>query len=492
MNVKQITVSDAERLSKLQKCLQDSSTRLGTITSLDGKQILTLVLNTQTGDFDLWNTPLETSRYHSLTTHIPQAHWQERTLWDMFGLIPEGHPRLKHNLLHEAYRESFFPLLPNAVEDSESPFRIYTPMKVSGSGIYEIPVGPIHAGIIEPGHFRFNCLGEVVYNLEIRLGYLHRGIEKRMVETPWKKQRFLAESAASDSAVAYALANATALERLSDFSVPERALFLRTIALEIERVAMHISDIGGLAGDVGYLGVATSLSRFRGIALGMGELLTGSRLMRGFVCPGGVLHDPDARLAQVQKQAIELQKKLVSPFRAMLSNQVAIDRFANVGRVSKRLAQDFGLTGVAGRASEQPYDARNHFAHGIYPQIKPAAAVESEGDILSRTKVRMQEIESSLNLILKFIDELPAGKFCEEPPELLQKDSIGVSVVESYRGELIHMAFTDENGHIKRYAIKDPSVNNWTALAIAVRNNLLADFPLCNKSFALSYGGHDL
>ncbi|MBS2004841.1 MAG: NADH-quinone oxidoreductase subunit C [Cyanobacteria bacterium SZAS LIN-5] len=492
MKLQVLTVPDGERLALLQKRLQHPDTRLGSITSVDGRQIVTLILNTESGDAELWYTPMETNRYHSLTAHIAQAHWQERTLWDMFGLIPEGHPRLKHNLLHESYRESFFPLLPDAAENPDSPFRTYSSMRVSGSGIYEIPVGPIHAGIIEPGHFHFSCLGEVVYNLEIRLGYLHRGIEKRMTEVPWKKLRFLAESAASDSAVAYALANATALENSSDIAVPERALYLRSLALEIERVAMHVSDLGGLAGDIGYQGVAASLSRLRGVALGLGELLSGSRLIRGFVCPGGVLHDPDSRLAQIQKQAVELRKKLAPPLKSMLSNQVSVDRFSGVGRVSKRLAFDFGLTGPSGRASDQDYDARSYFAHGVYPRIKPAVAVEPEGDILSRSKVRIGEIEASLTLIEKFIDEMPAGKFFEEPPEQLKKDSVGVSVVEAYRGELIHMVFTDADGAVKRYAIKDPSVNNWTALAIAVRNNLLADFPLCNKSFALSYGGHDL
>ncbi|HEY9731793.1 MAG TPA: NADH-quinone oxidoreductase subunit C [Drouetiella sp.] len=492
MKVKQITVNDSERLLRLQECLKQSGNRLGFVTSIDGKQLATLILKTSSGEAELWLTPMESRRYHSLTPHIPQAHWQERTLWDMFNLIPEGHPRLKHNLLHESYKESFFPLLPDALENTESANRTYSSMKVSGSGIYEIPVGPIHAGIIEPGHFHFSCLGEIVYNLEIRLGYLHRGIEKRMTETPWKKLRFVAEAAASDSAVAYSLANVSALESVSAVAVPSRALYLRSLALEIERVAMHISDLGGLAGDVGYLGVASALSRLRGVALGMGELLSGSRLMRGFLCVGGVLYDPDNRLAEIQKSAKDLQDKLAAPLRSMLSNQVAIDRFTAVGRVSRRLAEDFGLTGPAGRASELVYDARQFFAHGAYPQVKPYIAAQSEGDILSRTKVRMGEIDSSLRLIQKFIDELPAGKVFEEPPEQLEKNSVGVAVVEAHRGELIHLVFTDDNGAIKRYAIKDPSVNNWTALAIAVRNNLLADFPLCNKSFSLSYGGHDL
>lgn len=492
MILKQLTVSDSDRSVMLAQRLEQPGVRLGLITSVDGTQLITLILHTISSEAELWLTPLESNRYQSLTPHIAQAHWQERSLWDMFGLFPVGHPRLKHNLLHEAYKESFFPLLPDTLEDKSTSYRSHSPMKVSGSGIYEVPVGPIHAGIIEPGHFRFSCLGEVVYNLEIRLGYVHRGIEKRMIETPLSKQRFLAESVASDSAVSYALAHATAIEDVCKFVVPDRALYLRSLALEVERVAMHINDLGGLAGDIGYLGVATALSRLRGVALQIGELISGSRLMRGFICPGGVLLDPDNRLLEVQKLTSQLQKKLLTPLNAMLSNQVVIDRLDKIGCVSRRLAEDFGLTGPTARASALAYDARHHFAHGIYPRIKLAAIDESGGDVLSRTKVRMAEIQSSLNVIQTCIDTMPAGCVLEKLPKELPGNSVGIGVVESHRGELIHMGWTDGEGKLKRYVIKDASVNNWTALAIAARTNLLADFPLCNKSFALSYGGHDL
>ncbi len=492
MKLKELSVNDGDRITMLQQRLQESDARLGMITSVNGKQLVTLILNTVSGEGELWHTPLLSDRYHSLTSHIPQSHWQERTLWDMFGLIPEGHPRLKHNLLHEAYRESFFPLLPEATEDLSSPYRSYSPMIVSGSGIYEIPVGPIHAGIIEPGHFRFSCLGEVIYNLEIRLGYVHRGIEKRMIDTPFKKQRFLAESAASDSAVAYALANAHALEEICDVQVPAKALYLRSLSLEIERVAMHLNDIGGLAGDIGYLAVSSSLSRLRGVSLQMGELLSGSRLIRGFICPGGILYDPDRNLSSIQKLAADLKTRIEPILNSMLTNQVVIDRLDKIGRISKRLAEDFGLTGPTARASELPYDARHHFNHGVYPQLKPTSVVESGGDALSRTKVRIAEIYSSLLLIQTIIDKLPGGPIFEELPDSMPANRSGVSVIEAHRGELIHAAFTDEHGKMKRYVIKDPSVNNWTALAIAARGNLLSDFPLCNKSFGLSYGGHDL
>lgn len=492
MKIQQTNLAEKDRVSTLQETLRVEGNRLGGITSITGSELVTLVLNTVSKSGQIFITPLENEHYSSITPHLAEAHWQERILHDMFGLIPDGHPRLKGSLLHETYSNSFFPLSSTIAENPESAERIYQSMKVRGDGIYEVPVGPIHAGIIEPGHFHLSCLGEIVFNLEIRLGYLHRGIEKRVVETPISKQRFVVESAASDAATAYALAHATLIENFFRVAAPLRALFLRSLVLEIERVAMHLNDLSGMAGDIGYVAVASSFGRQRGVALKMAELICGSRLLRGFVCPGGVTREPDKYLIQVESLAKTLQKELPSLFYAFLRNQVAADRMDRIGRLAKNLASDFGVVGPTARASGLNYDARAHFVHGIYPHMVPKIPTMDDGDILSRTKLRMAEITSSLNLILELISHAPKGSILTPLPESLPADEVAVSVVESHRGELIHMAFTDSSGNLKRYWIKDPSVNNWTALAIAVRNNLLSDFPLCNKSFSLSYGGHDL
>ncbi len=481
-----------ERIDVLRPLLHQSGNRLGLISSIDGKQLISLVLNTAESRAVCWETPLETTRYHSLAPVISQAHWFERTLWDMFGLEPENHPRLKHNLLHESYPASLIPLVSETSDSSNGNHRDYKPMVVKGDGIYEIPVGPIHAGIIEPGHFRFSCLGEVIFNLEIRLGYVHRGVEKRLCELPWRRQRFLAEAAASDSAAAYALAHSIAIESLFGQPAPYKADFLRTISLEIERVAMHINDLGGLAGDIGFLAISATLGQLRGVALGMGEQLTGSRLQRSFICPGGVVYDPSPRLRGIKESANKLRKSLRPVISFFMSNEVARDRMENIGKISPRLAADFGIVGPAGRASDQKYDARQHFIHGVYPRVRVPVALEVGGDVLSRAKVRIAELESSLFLIEQLIDGLPEGDISVKLPDELPKNSSGIGVVEAHRGELIHLIFTDGDGKCCRYAMKDPSVNNWTGLAIAVRNNLVADFPLCNKSFALSYSGHDL
>ena len=515
MKVERREVSLAERTETIRKLLHSESSRLGLISSINGSQLISLVLNPNDGAAVCWESPLQSKQYHSLAPVISEAHWFERTLWDMFGLEPENHPRLKHNLLHEAYSSSLLPLNldhdllgggknngtgnygngngnGNGNANTITNNRDYKPMSVKGDGIYEIPVGPIHAGIIEPGHFRFSCLGEVIFNLEIRLGYVHRGVEKRLCEVPWRKQRFLVEAAASDSAAAYALAHSIAIESLFDPPVPEKAEFLRTISLEIERVAMHINDLGGLAGDIGYLAISSSLGRLRGVALSMGEQLTGSRLQRNFICPGGVVFDPSSRLRAIKNSAHQLRISLQPVMTFFMSNEVARDRMENIGKISSRLAADFGLVGPAGRASDQRYDARQHFKHGVYPKVRVPVAVETGGDVLSRAKVRIAELDSSLFLIEQLIDGLPEGDTLVKLPDTLPKNSAGLGIVEAHRGELIHLVFTDGDGKCSRYAIKDPSVNNWTGLAIAVRNNLVSDFPLCNKSFGLSYSGHDL
>ncbi len=521
MKVERREIALGERTETIRQLLHRDSRRLGLISSINGSQLISLVLNPVEGAAVCWETPLQSKEYHSLAPVISQAHWFERTLWDMFGLEPENHPRLKHNLLHEAYSPHLLPLkldqnlfvVGNGNGSGISTYtstgtngngngsgnvsenghcRDYKPMVVKGDGIYEIPVGPIHAGIIEPGHFRFSCLGEVIFNLEIRLGYVHRGVEKRLCEMPWRKQRFLVEAAASDSAAAYALAHSIAIESLFDITVPPKAEYLRTLALEIERAAMHINDLGGLAGDIGYLAISSTMGRLRGIALSMAEKLTGSRLQRNFICPGGVVFDPSGKLSEIKKLAHQLRKDLQPVMTFLMSNEVARDRMENIGVISPRLAADFGIVGPAGRASDQRYDARQYFAHGVYPRIRVPVAVETGGDVLSRAKVRIAELDSSLFLIEQLIDGLPDGDALLKLPDSLPKNETGLGIVEAHRGELIHMVFTDEKGKCSRYAIKDPSVNNWTGLAIAVRNNLVSDFPLCNKSFGLSYSGHDL
>lgn len=476
------------------KSAMAAGARLGLITSIDGKQLLTVLLMPKNNTVTCFETPLASMEYHSITPLIPQAHWFERTTWDMFGLLPDGHPRMKRTHLHEPYSFTVPPLA-TVEKDYQSVHHIYQFLNVEGEGVYELPVGPIHAGIIEPGHFRFSCYGEVIVNLEIRLGYLHRGIEKRLVEVPWRKGRFVAEAAASDMAIANSLAHSIAIESLFEIELPRRALLLRTAAMEVERLAMHLSDLGGLAGDIGFLAVSASMARLRGLALRMGELIAGNRFMRGYICPGGTTRQlADPCLQELTITVKELGRQIKPVIEFLLENQVAVDRMQDVGKVSPKLASDFGLVGVSARACGLDYDCRKSWPYATFPEDDFLTTTEASGDVLGRARVRIGELQTSLKLLSETLHEIESqpGPGLVALPEKLPPNSTSIGIVESHRGELIHLVLTNHIGQIRRYCIKDPSVNNWTGLAIAVRNNLIADFPLCNKSFSLSYSGHDL
>ncbi|MBY0357156.1 MAG: NADH-quinone oxidoreductase subunit C [Candidatus Obscuribacterales bacterium] len=482
---------EMELLPALKQWLQNDEHRLGLITSLDGKQLVTLLLDLASRQAKCWITEFAGDSYRSFTSSVPQAHWFERALFDMYGLLPKGHPRLKPALLNEAYSGIFAPLRSLAEHDEGKSYeRDLSYMDVGGEGVYEVPVGPVHAGIIEPGHFRLSCMGERILNLEIRLGFLHRGVEKRLTEVPLTKTRFIAEAVASDTAAANAIASAQAIESLAGLVVPEKAVCLRALALEIERLSMHVCDLGGMAADLGCGAISAAFSRLRGSVFRLGELLSGSRFLRAYILPGGVARDADRYLAEFARTLKPLRKELNVVIDSFISDAMVLERLDGVGVLSPAFAKEFGLVGVAGRASAVSYDVRKVFQNKILPE--PRIRFESAGDALSRTKIRVFEIGTSLDLIEQLLASLPSGPIAVAAPELLVPDSIAVGIVEAFRGELIHMISTDNKGRIKRYAVKDPSLNNWTGLAIAVRNNFLADFPVCNKSFGLSYSGHDL
>jgi Ni,Fe-hydrogenase III large subunit/Ni,Fe-hydrogenase III component G len=497
ISVNSVRIELSDWATVLPERVKRAGWRYGHIAVRRGAQgerlIEALLLNDNEGSLEVVSAPIPvgTQEFPSVTAALPAAHWAERAVGDFWGLYAVGHQRWKSLLLHEAWPRDFFPFADES-DGSPAPREAHF-MVVGGAGVHEIAVGPIHAGIIEPGHFRFSCIGEIIANLEIRLGYQHRGVEQRLASVPWRHARHVAESASSDSAMANALAHAEAIEGLCEIEVPRRAAAFRTLALEFERLASHLGDLGGLSGDIGFALPAATFGRLRGAALGLCQTLSGSRFGRGFICPGGLAFGVDDQRATALKAELAKLKPMVDEAcELFLENQGVMERMEGTGVLPPHLAEEFAMVGPTARASGSRFDARRHFQHALYPGLATNVASEAAGDVLARTLVRRKEVEATFNVAEEVLGDLPEGPLLEPTPDQLPKDSVAVAVVEAWRGSLIHWVTTDADGAIGRYAIRDPSFQNWTGLAIAARRGLVADFPLINKSFGLSYSGNDL
>ena len=416
--------------------------------------------------------------YPSLTKDWPQAQAFERDLWETFGIVPEGHPWLK---------PLRFPDLPTGEPIPAG----YSYFAAEGEEVHEVAVGPVHAGIIEPGHFRFQCHGEEVLHLEIQLGYQHRGAERILCAAPEARRLTTAESIAGDSVVAHTTAFAQVEEALSGMAVPARAHALRAAALELERLANHAGDLGALAGDVGYLPSASFFGRLRGEFLNLTQGLCGNRFGRGLVAPGGVRFDATSAWIDGTLAALSVLKRDMEDTAGLLFGSASVQgRFEGTGVLHREQAEALGVVGPAARASGCARDVRQDHPAGFFRFAQVPLQMLSSGDVYARAMVRWLEVQQSFRFLEEHLPALPSGPVrVEARPR--QPGRIAVAMAEGWRGETTHAAVTGEDGAVIAYQITDPSLHNWMGLAVAMRGGAISDFPLCNKSFNLSYAGHD-
>jgi Ni,Fe-hydrogenase III large subunit len=445
------------------------------------QELVAVVAHDHEGELSVLRARLASESYPSLTPDLPALQGFEREIYEAWQIRPEGHPWLKALRRHTELEE-----LPAG--DANHPF-----FAVEGPDVHEVAVGPVHAGIIEPGHFRFQCAGERVLHLEIQLGYQHRGLERLMLDGSPSRRLALAESIAGDTAVGHATAFCGAVEALSDCEPPLRAQAVRAIALEAERLANHVGDLGALCGDVGYLPGASWLGRLRGDFLNKVLLvLSGNRFGRSLLRPGGVTFDlTPEQSEQMLTRLVAVERDVTRVVSLAFAEPTVASRFEQTGTLRRYAAESLGLVGPAARASGCDRDVRRDHAAGLYRFAYLPVAVADSGDVMARALVRSVEVRRSLAFLREQLQELPSGPLQHDLAPA-KPEHLVVSLVEGWRGEIAHIAWTDREGGLAGYKIVDPSFHNWFGLAMALRGQPISDFPLCNKSFNLSYAGHDL
>jgi Ni,Fe-hydrogenase III large subunit/Ni,Fe-hydrogenase III component G len=436
--------------------------------------------------------PAASDLYPGVADIFPSAGRLQRAVFDMTGLRTTD-TDVRPWLRHAAWPADAFPLRAGAMPaPADAPVDDYAFVRVEGDGVHEIAVGPVHAGIIEPGHFRFSVVGEKVLRLEERLGYVHKGIERRFTELPILEGHRLAARVSGDSGVAYAWAYAQALERMTATPVPARAAWLRGLALELERAANHLGDLGALGNDAGFAFGLAQFLRLKEHLLRTLAATLGQRYLLDFVVPGGTRTDLTAAGATLIAQCAAEIASEVAVLRDIYEEHSGLrDRFSGAGRLEPQLANWLGVVGLPGRASGQPLDLRVDLPQAPYDQLGVHRCVQHDGDVLARVTIRFDELAESLRLARDIVGTLPAGRHSERV-DLPAPGVSAVGLIEGWRGPVVIGLEAGPNGSIRRCHPQDPSWHNWPALEHAIIGNIVPDFPLINKSFNLSYSGHDL
>lgn len=433
----------------------------------------------------------------AVTSIVPAANWLEREMAELLGVPLEGHPDPRPVIQHRGWPQGAHPLRPEWTATDATPRLEKDPdygfLQVEGEGVCEVPVGPIHAGIIEPGHFRFSVAGEPVLNLEIRLGYQHKGIEKLYQGRTPEMGLFLAERTSGDNSVAHSAAYCMALEDLAGVTLSARAADLRSVFLELERITHHLGDIGGVLLDVAYNFGASQLAILREDMFRLNARLTGSRLLFGTNVVGGVRVDPTAAaLADIKAVLDKVERDFDRTMKVSLSSASVVDRLDQAGTLTLEHARLLQVVGPTARASGLDVDARRDLPHAAYGRRAVKVQLEERGDVMSRVRVKAAELRESALFIRDALEHPTDGPSATPAPATLRANELGFGVAEAHRGEVAYAIMLDRGGRIARCHVRDPSTLNWRALELATPNgNIIADFPVINKSFNLSYSGND-
>jgi Ni,Fe-hydrogenase III large subunit len=425
-------------------------------------------------------------RFPSVAQYHPPAIRLERTIQDLFGLEPENGPDARPWLDHSRWGVRH-PLGEQTAESETAPYAF---LPVIGQGVHQVAVGPVHAGIIEPGHFRFHANGEAVVRLEARLGYTHKGVEALMRGADLERAAKLAGRVSGDSTVAYAIAFARAVEAAVGTDAPPRAHWLRALMAELERLANHLGDIGGICNDASFAMMQAHCAVLRERVLRASDACFGHRLMRDCVVPGGISADLDLlNIPMLRNLLAEIGRQFPALIELYDKTASLQDRTVSTGILQPALARQFGAGGYVGRASGRAFDARRAIPYPPYDQLTFDVPVLQEGDVNARVWIRIREIEQSLSLIKQILDGLPGGAIRISPA---RNAGEGLVLVEGFRGDVLVWLRLDADGRVVRCHLRDPSWFQWPLLEAAIEGNIVADFPLCNKSFNCSYSGCDL